>query len=238
MEVCKSLVHSVILFSTFVVLCALLYLFWRHIWFFRNPPRKPPVEDSGVLSPADGTVVYAKPVSPGEAVISIKRGLSATVGDITKEDIFRPKILIGIFMSPFSVHFNRVPVPGQIGFIRHHPASVDNACMASMHLRTIFKSPPLYRNSVHIVQNERTVTKFDGQYRGNPLSCYVVQIAAKNVNGIDSFFKEGDRVSAGQVFGMIRIGSQVDLVITPREGIKIRVKPGDRVRAGETILIE
>jgi phosphatidylserine decarboxylase len=37
---------------------------------------------------------------------------------------------------------------------------------------------------------------------------------------------------------MIRIGSQVDLIVTAFEGMKIRVRPGDRVRAGETILIE
>ena len=36
---------------------------------------------------------------------------------------------------------------------------------------------------------------------------------------------------------MIRIGSQVDLVAPYKMGMNILVKPGDRVRAGETILI-
>jgi phosphatidylserine decarboxylase len=37
---------------------------------------------------------------------------------------------------------------------------------------------------------------------------------------------------------MIRIGSQVDLVLTCRKPMTIRVKPGDKVKAGESVLIE
>ncbi|MFZ2445252.1 MAG: phosphatidylserine decarboxylase [Syntrophobacteraceae bacterium] len=238
MEVCESIVRSLGLTLAFVVFCCLLFLYWRYIWFFRNPSRTIPREDSGILSPADGTVVYVKEVYPGEDVITVKRGVTATLKDITREDISRPKILVGIFMSPFNVHFNRTPVSGRIRFIHHYPALTGNACMAAMHLRTVLRHLPLYKDSIHIVQNERTVTKIDGEYRGGPLSCYVVQIAAKSVAGIDSYVEEGERVRAGQIFGMIRIGSQVDLVFTPREGMKIKVCPGTKVRAGETILVE
>jgi len=231
-------VHPIGLIFATVIFCCLLFLYWRHIWFFRNPPRFVPGDDSGILSPADGTVVYVKEVSPGEDVITIKRGISATLKDITKEDISRPKVLIGIFMSPFNVHYNRTPISGRVRSIRHYPASVKNACMAAMHLRTVLRYPPFYENSIHIIQNERTVTGIEGEYRGKPLSCYVVQIAARSVSGIDSYVEVGERVRAGQVFGMIRIGSQVDLVLTLREGMKIKVCPGEKVRAGETILVE
>jgi biotin carboxyl carrier protein len=37
---------------------------------------------------------------------------------------------------------------------------------------------------------------------------------------------------------MIRIGSQVDLVVPRAQGLEIKVQTGDRVRAGETLLIE
>jgi phosphatidylserine decarboxylase len=47
----------------------------------------------------------------------------------------------------------------------------------------------------------------------------------------------GEEVGKGKIFGMIRIGSQVDLVLPYERGMKILVQPGDRVRAGETILI-
>jgi len=222
-----------------VVFCASLYLFWRYVWFFRNPHRNIPPEGTGILSPADGTVVYAREMKPQESVINIKRGMQATLGDITREDINRPKFLIGIFMSPFNVHYNRIPVSGTIQFVHHYPASVaKNVCMLAMHLRTIFRRTPLYRNSAHIIQNERTVTKIEGKYRGKEIACYIVQIAAKSVAGIDVFTGEGHQANAGEIFGMIRIGSQVDMVITPLEGMTIKVSPGDKVKAGQTILIE
>ena len=230
--------HPIALIPALIAFCCLLFLYWRYIWFFRNPPRTIPPEGSGILSPADGTVVYVKEVSPNEEVLTIKQGVKATLHDIVREDISRPKILIGIFMSPFNVHFNRAPVSGPVRFIHHYPARRENACMAAMHLRTVLRWLPLYRNSIHIIHNERTVTKIDGQYRGKPLACYVIQIAAKSVSGIDTFVEQGERVRAGQIFGMIRIGSQVDLLVTPLEGMKIKVCPGSKVRTGETILIE
>jgi phosphatidylserine decarboxylase len=107
-----------------------------------------------------------------------------------------------------------------------------------MHLRTLFGRVPLYKNSTHIVGNERTVTKIDGEYRGKEIGCYVVQIAAKSVSGIDVYMGEGQKVTAGEIFGMIRIGSQVDLVVTPLEGMNIKVSPGDKVKAGQSVLIE
>jgi phosphatidylserine decarboxylase len=217
---------------------ASLYLFWRYVWFFRNPRRSIPPEASGILSPADGTVVYVKRMRPGESVINIKAGMQATLNDITKEDINRTKILIGIFMSPLNVHYNRMPVSGKIRFIHHHPPSSRNLCMFSMHLRTLLRLAPFYRNSPHIVLNERTVTKIDGLYRGKDLSCYVVQIAAKSVDGIDVFLSEGACAKAGETLGMIRIGSQVDLVVTAFKGMSIKVRPGQKVKAGQSVLIE
>ena len=212
------------------------YLYWRYVWFFRNPLRVPPPGE-GIVSPADGTVVYVSKVEPRQEVIMIKQGLPATLTDIVREDLATPKILIGIFMSPFSVHYNRAPLSGKIKFIRHHPAQGKNYCMAPMHWRTLLKRLPLYENSRHIVANERTVTNMAGQYKGETLSYYVVQIAGRSVNGIDSYFHPEEKINKGEVFGMIRIGSQVDLVVPLRPEMSIMVQPGDKVRAGETLLI-
>ncbi len=203
--------------------------YWRFVWFWRNPSRKAP-PGPGVLSAADGTVVYVKAVAPGEDVVSIKQGLAAKLTDLVHEDASQPRLVIGVFMSPFDVHYNRAPVTGSVEFVRHYPGRGRNLHMGPMHWRILLRRPPYYRDSRHIVQNERTVTKI--------ADCYVVQIAARTVAGIDSYFKPGDTVERGAIFGMIRIGSQVDVVLPWREGMEARVKPGDRVRAGETVLVE
>jgi phosphatidylserine decarboxylase len=212
------------------------YLYWRHSWFFRNPARVPPAAE-GIVSPADGTVVYVKRVAPGEPVVVIKQGVSATVKDIMREDFEQSKLVIGIFMSPFDVHYNRAPLASTIGFVRRHPAIGENAFMSEMHWRSVLNIEPRYAGSMHIVQNERAVTQFVGAYRGSPLACYVVQIGARTVNGIDSYFAPGKTVDRGTTFGMIRIGSQVDLIVPWRDEFEVLAKPGDRVSAGETILV-
>ena len=198
-----------------VLAAGVAYCYWRYVWFFRNPLRVPPPGES-IVSPADGTVVYVSKVEPRQEVIMIKQGLPATLSDIVREDLAAPKILIGIFMSPFSVHYNRAPLAGKINFIRHHPAQVKNYCMAPMHWRTVLKRPPFYENSRHIVANERTVTNMAGKFKGETLSYYVVQIAGKSVNGIDSYFNPEEKVRKGEVFGMIRPGE-----------ILYQVVPGD-----------
>jgi hypothetical protein len=103
--------------------------------------------------------------------------------------------------------------------------------------RTILGRPPFYRHARHIIQNERQVTRIVGTYKGERFPYYVVQIAGRSVNGIDSFVQPGEEVDKGSIFGIIRIGSQVDLVVPHLPDLKIKTRPGARVRAGETILV-
>ncbi len=160
----------------FVSLFALSYLFWRYVWFFRNPSRRIP-EGEPIISPADGTVVYVKRVPSNEPVISIKNKRILSISDIVREDLKEVKLLIGVFMSPFDVHYNRAPLSGDIEFIRHHRAQWKNHHMGSMHWRSLMRRFPIYENSHHLISNERTVTKIRGTYRREDVSCYVVQIA-------------------------------------------------------------
>ncbi len=226
-----------IIFSLVPLIALIAFLYWRYVWFFRNPHRTIPNGES-IISPADGTIVYVKIVAPHEKVIVIKNGLRASINDIAREDLQSRKALIGIFMSPFDVHYNRAPIFGRVASIRHYPAEKSNIHMGQMHLRTILNLMPHYKNSLHILQNERTVTRIEGNFKVSPLTCYVIQIAGGSVNGIDSYVKEGKPVQKGAVFGMIKIGSQVDIVVPYFEDMQIKVKPGDKVRAGETVLIE
>lgn len=229
--------YAVAVLSVALAAVAAAYAYWRCVWFWRNPPRVPPT-GGGLLAAADGTVVYVKKIAGDKDVIHVKQGLAARLGDIVREEAALPKLLIGVFMSPFDVHYNRAPLAGTVEFVRHHPGQGRNLHMGPMHWRVLRRREPYYENSEHIVRNERTVTKINGVLKGVPLSCYVVQIAAKTVAGIDSYVKPGDTIDKGSIFGMIRIGSQVDLVIPWREDLAVHVRPGDRVTAGETVLVE
>lgn len=212
------------------------YLFWRRYWFFRNPPRQiPPGEN--IVSPADGTVVYVRQGEPGEPVLSIKRGVPLLLPDLVRQELEHPWLLIGVFMSPFDVHYNRCPIAGRVEFSRHYPPRPVNLAMAPMHWRVLCRRSRRYHHSRHLIQNERVVTKFAGLYQGEPLTCYVVQIAGRRVNRIERFVQVGQRVAKGEIFGLIRFGSQVDLVLNYREGMRVLVTPGQKVKAGETILI-
>jgi phosphatidylserine decarboxylase len=193
---------------------------------------------ANLVSPADGTVVYIKHVEPNAPVISCKQGICASINDIVREELATPKILIGIFMSPFDVHYNRAPLAGVIEDISHYPALGKNLFMSSMHLRTLLKKHPMYAYSGHIVQNNRAVTRIHGSFWEHSLSCYVIQIGGGSVHGIEVFLRPGERVEKGQVYGMIRIGSQVDVVVPQLPAMRVRVREGEKVRAGETILID
>jgi phosphatidylserine decarboxylase len=46
--------------------------------------------------------------------------------------------------------------------------------------------------------------------------------------------RPGDKLRAGERFGLIRFGSRTDLFM-PR-GADLRCRPGDKVRGGETIM--
>lgn len=217
-------------------LTAATYSLWRHWWFWRNPSRVIPLGDH-FLSPADGTVVYVERAAPGTPVLVCKQGVTASINDIAREELSQPKILIGIFMSPFDVHFNRAPISGTLTETRQYPAVRRNHHMGSMHWRTLCGRLPMFAHSPHIMENNRAVTRFEGRFHGALIACYVVQIGGGSVHGIDVYPRAGQQVAQGEIFGMIRIGSQVDLIVPDLPGLEIRVQPGDRVLAGETILV-
>ena len=88
------------------------------------------------------------------------------------------------------------------------------------------------RNIKSIFQNERVTTVID---QGG-FQIGVVQIASRLVRQIVSYHREGDWVQKGQRIGMIKFGSQVDVVLPKLTGLEILVLEGETVKAGETII--
>src|SRR5262245_21218088 len=52
--------------AVLVSLILTLPAWYFYIQFFRNPPRTSPVTETGIISPADGTIVAIEPVFEGE----------------------------------------------------------------------------------------------------------------------------------------------------------------------------
>ena len=184
------------------------------IRFWRTPVRKSNAPANSILSPADGNIIYIETISSGEIPVSVKGKLPARLSELSKTDLLdQAGWLIGTNMTPFDVHKNCAPVNGVIAFSKHTPGSFLS-----------LKDPQsIVRNERHSYVIDQSGEKFG-----------VVQIASRLVRRIDSYVKAGQEVRRGQWIGMIRFGSQVDLIVPRHYRIEVRV--GDQVYAGKTIM--
>ncbi|MBI2138043.1 phosphatidylserine decarboxylase [Candidatus Woesearchaeota archaeon] len=213
-----------------LLLGAGIYWYWKVFLFYRDPPRKIPKRDS-LLSPADGNIVYIRPFSQGKIPDSVKKGKSIKLREITHvKDTIPDGYIIGIFMNPLSVHVNRSPIRGKVIWAKHFRHS--NLSMASFLLRAVFGLHSSPGKELWERENERNTIFIRGK-----LPVYVIQIADSIVNRVVCWKKPGSEVKRGERIGIIKMGSQVDLILPKKFGkknLKLLVKEGQYVHAGET----
>jgi len=186
------------------------------VYFFRDPERVPPEEEGVILSPADGKVIYVKKVEEENHFVSIKAGTRYPLEELLQAQWpFRGGHLIGIEMNVLDVHVNRAPMGGRVTLCKKIKGGFPGLGKANAEVRS-----------------QRAAILIDD---GNVL-VGVVLIASRFVRGIVSYVKDGQQVAIGQRIGMIRFGSQVDLVIPDCIDYEITVKPGQVVRAGLTVM--
>ncbi|MFV0366622.1 MAG: phosphatidylserine decarboxylase family protein [Mangrovibacterium sp.] len=165
--------------------------------FFRYPQRTITLNNKAVVCPADGKVCVI-------------------------EEAFEPMHLkqqclkVSIFMSPFNVHINWVPVPGKIVFSKH----IEGKFLAA------FKDKSAE-------ENERYVTAIEME---NGTVIVANQVAGAMARRILNFKKDGDVVKQDDELGFIRLGSRVDLYLPLNT--KLNVKLGDKVVGSQTIIGE
>jgi len=121
--------------------------------------------------------------------------------------------VISMFLSPIDVHVNRTPVAGAVRRVEYHPG----------------KFLPAYKKEAGQL-NEWTEVWFDRP--GGPV--VVRQIVGILARRIVCRLKEGEQVSAGQRFGVMKFGSRIDLFLPLTATIQVKV--GDKVVGGETTL--
>ena len=120
---------------------------------------------------------------------------------------------VSIFLSPLDVHVNRSPLAGLVVDVAYRPG----AKLAA------------YRPEAS-EQNERTVIAIQGE----TARVVVRQIAGVLARRIVCRVRPGDKLASGERFGLIKFGSRTDLIVPA--SVRLRVKPGDRVRGGETVM--
>jgi phosphatidylserine decarboxylase precursor-related protein len=192
---------------------AFLLLAYR---FYRDPDRQAPDRDDVVVSPADGEVIYIRRSQAGKLPVSNKHGRAYALTELTKTPLHSAdSVVVGIAMNFSDVHVNRAPVAGRVVVRQHFPGRFGSL-----------------RDPEMVFENERATTVIDG----SRVQIAVVQIASRLVRQIAVFLREGDRVALGQRLGVIRLGSQVDVVLPARDDLRITARVGERVRAGESII--
>jgi len=124
------------------------------------------------------------------------------VGNVTK---------VSIFLSLFNVHVNRSPIAGRIEALDYRKGSFKAAY-----------------NPVASIENERNVIMVsDGR-----IKLVFTQIAGVVARRIVFWKRVGDMVDKGELVGLIRFGSRVDILFPA--GTEATVAVGDRVRGGSS----
>ena len=121
---------------------------------------------------------------------------------------------VSIFMSPLDVHVNRIPIDGTVVDVarrsgQFHAAYLDKASEF----------------------NEQTAVLLEDK-RGHRL--VFVQIAGQLARRIICRLRPGDQVHRAERYGMIMLGSRLDLYLPMSVSVSVRV--GDRVSAGTSVI--
>jgi phosphatidylserine decarboxylase len=127
-----------------------------------------------------------------------------------------PRVRVSIFLNVFNVHINRTPAAGTIEAVVYHPGKFLNAALDKAS-----------------EENERAAVRMrldDGR------DVAFVQIAGLVARRIICRLEKGQRVQAGERYGLIRFGSRTDLYLP--EGVVPLVAVGQRMVGGETVIAD
>lgn len=151
-------------------------------------------------------------ISPADGIVSnIKEMVPPKALGLGNEKLIR----ISIFMSVFSVHVNRAPVTGEVTHLEYIPGKFI---------------------SVADKDSEDNERQLIGMKATNGESVGFIQIAGLVARRIYCPLEVGDKLKAGEVFGMIRFGSRLDVFLP--KGVVPKVLLGQVAVAGETILAD
>jgi phosphatidylserine decarboxylase len=148
-------------------------------------------------------------------ILSPADGRIIHLGECEEDRFLKERALkVSIFMSVLDVHINRAPVSGKVLEKSYYPGQflVANAEKSSL----------LNEQNAFILETE------------DRLKILLIQIAGFVARRIVCYAKAGDTLRMGEIFGMIRFGSRIDLYL-PKE-VKPNIRVGQHVKGGESII--
>jgi phosphatidylserine decarboxylase len=148
--------------------------------------------------------------------VSAADGKVILIQDVHEEKFLKgDTVEVSIFMSPLDVHVNRAPCDGTVESVVHTPGKFFSA----------------FKHEASL-QNENIAMHFDTKH-GKVL---VRQVAGFLARRAVCRMKPGDMLKKGERYGIIKFSSRLDLYLP--KGTDIKVKLGDKVKAGETVIGE
>ncbi len=121
---------------------------------------------------------------------------------------------ISIFLSPLDVHVNYVPIAGDIEYVKYYPGQ--------------------YLVAWHEKASELNERSEFGVKHQNGTKILFRQITGYVARRIVYSLEEGQKVTAGQKFGMMKFGSRMDILVPAN--VKLQIREGDRTVAVESIM--
>lgn len=150
-------------------------------------------------------------------VISPADGKVVLIKEIDEQVYLKDKATqISIFLSPLDVHVNRNPISGKLEYLKYHPGK---------YLMAWDEHSSELNERADFGVLHSTGTKF-----------LFKQITGFLARRIVYHIAEGDELTAGERFGIMKFGSRMDVIVPAN--VEVKVKEGDRTIAGESIIGE
>jgi phosphatidylserine decarboxylase len=154
---------------------------------------------------------------PRKIIIDENKILAPADGTIIYTEQDNGFIKIAIRMSPLNVHINRAPLSGKI---------ISDEKIKGKHQSVYFANAEK--------KNERRLLKM----KSSGLEVELLQLTGAFARRIKNWVSINDDILQGQKLGIIRFGSQTNLIVTGKNEFKIVVNKGDKVKAGLSIIAE
>ncbi len=180
------------------------------VYFFRDPERRISLDPSAIVSGADGRIAAVRTIPENEI-----SGIEEIRKETGEAKPFHGEALrISVFLSLFDVHVNRAPMAGRVRSVKYYPGK---------RYFTFIEKSSLYNQHNAIVIG------------GSKTRCLIHQIVGPVARRVVAWLTPGQEIASGDRIGIMKFGSRLDMYF-PKADLTVRVKPGDRVVAGETIV--